>query len=157
MEEYCMRTITTVASVSLFALMLVAGCKSNPPQVAGKWHGANQLNATYSTTLSPKPKTQTAPADITLVLTQNGGAIQGEASVILFKNSRYHLPLKAGVISQDGKVSLEGDSDSTLSKAHFSFDGKATDGKLVGTVDFGFSNIGGTADGKGEFTFAPAQ
>jgi hypothetical protein len=92
--------------------MLVAGCKSNPPQVAGKWHGANQLNATYSTTLSPKPKTQTAPADITLVLTQNGGAIQGEAFVILFKNSRYHLPLKAGVISQDGKVSLEGDSDS---------------------------------------------
>jgi hypothetical protein len=150
-----MRTITT--AVSLFALMLVAGCKSNPPQVAGKWHGANQLNATYSTTLSPKQKTQTAPADVTLILSQNGGTIQGEAFVILFKDSTYHLPLKAGVITHDGKVSLEGDFDSTLSKAHFSFDGKATDGKLMGTVDFGFSNIGGTADGKGEFTFAPAQ
>ncbi len=152
-----MRTITNSVSVSLVALMLVAGCKSNPPQVAGKWRGAGQLNATYSTTLSPKQKTQTAPADVTLVLSQTGGNIEGEASVTLFKDSTNHVPLKAGVISQDGRVSLEGDSASTLSKAHFGFDGKTTDGKLMGTVDFGFSNIGGTADGKGEFTFAPAQ
>ncbi len=141
----------------LLVAQSISGCKTTPPQVAGKWHAASQLTATYSTTLSPKPRTQSVPADITLVLMQSGNAVQGEASVILFKDSTYRIPIRTGVIGQEGKVTLEGDSDSTLSKAHFSFDGKAADGKMTGTVGFGFSNVGGTADGKGEMAFAPAQ
>jgi hypothetical protein len=144
-------------SCFLLAMLSMGGCKATPPQLAGKWHAASQLNATYATTLSPKPKSQSAPADITLVLTQTGNAVQGEASVILFKDSTYRIPIRTGVISQDGKVALEGDSDSTLSKAHFSFDGNARDGKMTGTVRFGFSNVGGRADSTGAVAFAPAQ
>lgn len=141
----------------LLATLLLAGCKSGPPQIAGKWHGSDQLNASYSTTLNPKPRIETAPADISLVLMQTGGNLQGEATVVLFKGSTYRIPLRAGVVGEDGKVNLEGDSDSTLSKTHFSFDGRAAGGKLTGTVGFGFSNVGGKADSNGpiEFSLAP--
>jgi|GEM_PF-6969770 len=141
----------------LLTLQSIPGCKSTPPQVAGKWHAAGQLTATYSTTLSPKPRTQSAPADITLVLMQTRNAVQGEASVILFKDSAYRIPIRTGVVNLNGTVNLEGDSNSMLSKAHFSFDGKTADGKMTGTVGFGFSNVGGAVDSKGEMAFALAQ
>jgi hypothetical protein len=141
----------------LLGTLFLAGCKSGPPQIAGKWHGSDQLNASYSTTLNPRLRAETAPAEISLVLMQTGGNVQGEATVVLFKDSTYRIALRTVVVGKDGKVNLEGDSDSTMSKAHFSFDGLATEGKLTGTVGFGFSNVGGKADSNGQIQFSPAQ
>ena len=136
---------------------LVFGCKATPPPIAGKWHGTSQMTATYSTTLSPKPRSQTIQTDFVLILTQNGGTVQGDVGVTPFKSSPYHVPIRAGVVEEDGKLTLEGDADSMLNKTHFSFDGKAEAGKLTGTATFGFDNIRGTADSKGSITFAPAS
>jgi hypothetical protein len=135
---------------------LVFGCKATPPPITGKWHGTSQITATYSTTLSPKPRSQTIQTDFVLTLTQNGRTVQGDVGVTSFKSPPYHVPIRAGVVEEDGKLTLEGDADSMLNKTHFSLDGKAEAGKLTGTATFGFDNISGTADSKGSITFVPA-
>jgi hypothetical protein len=72
------------------------------------------------------------------------------------KGSVYHIPIKAGLIATDGKLTPSGDSDSLVTKSHFSFDGQAVHGKIAGTGGFGFTNVGGTADCKGPIEFTPA-
>jgi hypothetical protein len=150
-----LRTSTSL-SLLVLSFFLLIGCKSTLPPIAGKWHGTSQMNATYSTTLNPKPRSDRAQIDFTLVLTQNAGTVQGEASVAVPKGSVYRIPIKARVVATDGKLTLSGDSDSLLSKSHFSFDGQAMGGKIAGTAGFGFANVGGTADCKGPITFTPA-
>jgi hypothetical protein len=136
---------------------LATSCKSTPPQVAGKWHGVSQLTATFTTAVSSKRRNENVPADFVLVLTQNGQAVKGDASVTAAKNAPIHIPISIGVIGPDGKLSLEGDASFTLAKAHLSFDGKAQDGKIVGTVNVALNNVGGIAENKGPLTLTPAN
>jgi hypothetical protein len=150
-----MRKIT--ADVSLLFASLLLGCKSTPPQVSGKWHGATQLTATFTTAISGKPHTENFPADFILVLTQTGQSIHGDASVTAAKAPPLHIPIGTGVIEQDGKISLEGDGNSTFSRAHLSFDGKAQGGKITGTVDVALNGVSGSAENKGALTLDPVN
>jgi hypothetical protein len=152
MEECRMRKVTEAVSFSLAALVFTAGYKSNQPQIAGKWHGTGQLTATFTTAISSTPRTQTFPVDLVLVLTQNGQTVQGDAAVAAAKNPPIHIPIRTGVVGTDGKLSLEGDEDSALARTHLSFDGKAEEGKITGTVNVALDNVSGNAQNKGTLT-----
>lgn len=143
--------------VFFLAISSLSGCKSTPPQVSGKWHGTTQLTATFTTAVSSKPRTENFPADFVLVLTQNGQNIQGDASVTAAKAPPLHVPIAIGAIQQDGKISLEGDGNSTFSRSHLSFGGKAQGGKIVGTVDVVLNGVNGTAENKGALTLEPSN
>ncbi len=150
-----MRKVT--AGVFVVVSGLLSGCNPTPPQVAGKWHGATQLTATFTAAVSSKPRTENFPADFVLVLTQKGQSIHGDASVTAAKAPPLHIPIATGVIQQDGKISLEGDGNSTLSRSHLSFDGKAQGGKIAGMVDVALNGISGSAENKGLLTLEPAN
>ncbi len=150
-----MRKVT--AGIFLLVVSFLSGCKSTLPQVAGKWHGATQLTATFTSTVSSKPHTENFPADFILVLTQTGQSIRGDASVTAAKAPPLHIPIGTGVIEQDGKISLEGDGNSTLSRAHLSFDGKAQGGKIIGTVDVTLNGVSGSAENKGALMLETAN
>jgi hypothetical protein len=141
----------------LLAVGLATSCKSTPPQVAGKWYGTSQLTATFTTAVSSKPRNENVPADFVLVLTQNGQTVQGDASVTAAKNPPIHIPIKAGVICPDGRLSLEGDANFTLARAHLSFDGKAEGRKITGTVNVALNNVSGSGENKGPLTLIPAN
>ena len=121
----------TVKTSLVLVIGLACGCKATP-QIAGKWHGTSQMSATYSTTLSPKQRSQSVQTDFVLILTQNSGTVQGDVGVTAFKSSAYHVPIRAGVVQGDGKITLEADADATLNKTHFSFEGKVEGGSLSG-------------------------
>jgi hypothetical protein len=146
-------------TVGVFVLVIssLSGCKSTPPQVSGKWHGTTQLTATFTTAVRSKPRTENFPADFVLVLTQNGQSVHGDASITAAKAHPLHIPISTGVIQQDGKISLEGDGNSTLSRSHLSFDGKAQEGKIVGTVDVALNGVSGSAENKGALTLEPSN
>jgi hypothetical protein len=150
-----MRKVT--AGVFFLVISFLSGCRSRPPQVSGKWHGATQLTATFTTAVSSKPHTENFPAEFVLVLTQDGQSIHGDASVTAAKAPPLHIPIGTGVIGQDGKISLEGDGNSTFSRAHLSFDGKAQGGKIVGMVDIGLKGVSGSAENKGALTLDPVN
>jgi hypothetical protein len=154
-EDKLMRNAT--AGVFFLVISLLPGCKSTPPRVSGKWHGATQLTATFTTAVSNKPHTENFPADFVLVLTQTGQSIHGDASVTASKAPPLHIPIGTGVIEQDGKISLEGDGNSTFSRAHLSFDGKAQGGKIIGTVDIALNGMSGSAENKGALMLEPAN
>jgi hypothetical protein len=150
-----MRKLATTAA--LLVITLTAGCKSGPPQIAVQSHGATQLTASVITPLNRVPHSETIPADFVLVLTQNGQTVGGDATVTGGKNAPIHIPIRTGVITQDGKLSLEGDANYTLATAHFSFDGKAASKSLTGKVNVALSNTGGHGTNEGSLTLTPAE
>lgn len=150
-----MRRVTL--GIFLLVISFLLGCKSTSPQVSGKWHGATQLTATFASAVRSKPHTENFPADFVLVLTQTGQSIHGDASVTAAKAPPLHIPIGTGVIAQDGKISLEGDENSTFSRAHLSFDGKAQGGKIIGTVDVMLNGVSGSAENKGALMLEPAN
>lgn len=143
-------------TVSL-TLILIAGCKTKMPQVAGKWHGNGQLTASVRTAISNRPHTENVPVDVVFVLTQTDKDVHGDAAITAATNKPIHIPIQTGVIQPDGTLSLEGDATFGLAKAHLSFDGKSDPGKITGTVDVALDNVGGTADNKGPITLTPSN
>jgi hypothetical protein len=144
-------------SFALLALAFVAGCKTNPPQIAGKWHGSTQLTATYMTAISGKPRTENVPADFVLLLTQNGQTIRGDASITAAKNPPIHIPINSSVVGSDVRISLEGDASSTFAHTHLSFDGKADNSKISGGVNVVLNNMSGSAQNRGSLTLEPVK
>ena len=136
---------------------LVFGCRTTPPQVAGRWHGTSQLSATYRTPGGSGPHHDSAQVESILVLTQNGQTVEGDARITSGKSHPIHIPITTGVIGQDGKLTLIGEANYTIAKAQLSFEGKAESGKIIGTADISMGNVGGGADHKGALTLVPAR
>jgi hypothetical protein len=93
--------------------------------------------------------------DLSILLTQNGQTVQGDATVTAGK-SAIHIPISMGVLTPDSKLSLEGETSNMVGKAHLSFDGKAESGKITGTAHLVLSNVRGGADNHGPVTLTPA-
>lgn len=136
---------------------LLFGCQTTPPKIAGKWHGATQLSATYTIPGASERHHDRAQANFILVLTQNGQTVEGDAQITSGKSHPIHIPITTGVIGQDGKLTLVGEANYTIARAHLNFDGKAESAKIMGTVDLSLSNVGGGADHKGALTLVPAS
>jgi hypothetical protein len=139
------------------SLVLVAGlafgCRATPPQIAGTWHGTSQLSASYMTPGSSQPHNDSAEVEFVLVLMQNGQSVEGDAAITSGKSHHpIHIPITTGVVGQDGKLTLVGEANYTIARAHLNFDGKAESGKITGTVDLSLGNVGGGADHKGSLT-----
>jgi hypothetical protein len=103
---------------SLFPLLLAAcfaslvtACKSRTPELTGKWSG----NSDLSTQMARAPgslqmqNAKAVPVQVTMTLNQNGGGVTGDAAVVISGKPEIHLPITAGVVGQDGKVSIEAD------------------------------------------------
>lgn len=138
-------------------LILIAGCKTKMPQVAGKWHGTGALAASVRTAISSKPRTENVPVDVVFVLTQTDKDVRGDAAITAATNKPIHIPIQTGVVQPDGTLSLEGDATFGMARAHLSFGGKSDPGKITGTVDVALDNVGGTADNKGPITLTPSN
>lgn len=132
---------------------MIVGCKSSPPELAGKWSGRGDLSTEVSTAPG-SVKTQAAksvPVEVTLTLNQNGNALAGDAAVTISNQPAVHLPVTAGAIGQDGKVSIEADR-SGFSNVHLSFTGNVASGRLTGDVALKMDTLLGVAINKGALT-----
>jgi hypothetical protein len=145
----------SLLSLLLIACMaqLVTGCRRRPPELTGRWSGSTDL----STQISRAPgslQTQTVnsvPVQIAMTLNQNGGAVSGDATVTISGKPALHLPITAGVVSQDGKVSIEADR-SGFSNVHLSFSGTLAAAELSGDLALKMDTLLGVAVNKGAIT-----
>jgi hypothetical protein len=145
---------------SLLPLLLVAclgsvvtACKSRTPELTGKWSGRSDL----STQMARAPgslqvqNAKPVPVQITMTLNQNGGGITGDAAVVISGKPEIHLPITAGAIGQDGKVSIEAER-SGFSNVHLSFNGNVAAGQLSGDIALKMDTLLGIAVNKGAIT-----
>src|ERR1700744_1784547 len=125
-------SILALSLLTCFALSST-GCKKPLPEVTGKWIG----NSDLPTQVSRAPgslKTQIAkaePVQITLTLNQSGSGVTGDAAVTLSGKPAIHLPITAGVVGNDGNVSIEADR-SGFGNVHLSFNGNVLAGQISG-------------------------
>jgi hypothetical protein len=91
------------------------------------------------------------PVQVTMILNQNGGGITGDAAVVIGGKPEIHLPITAGVVGQDGKVSIEADR-SGFSNVHLTFSGNLAAGQLAGDIALKMDTLLGVAVNKGSIT-----
>jgi len=139
-----------------FALSILSGCKAAPPQVAGKWQGTTTLTATYAPPGGAPSRIENTAVKAALLLSQNGQTVNGNASITAGPNT-IDIPITVGVVTPNGRLSLEGEKSFLLTQAHFSFDGNARSGKLAGTLHLALGNVRGGADNHGSVTLTPVQ
>jgi hypothetical protein len=132
---------------------LVTACKISLPDVAGKWTG----NGDLTTQMSRAPgslQTQGAkaePVQITMTLNQNGSGVTGDAAVTMSGKPAIHLPITAGVVGKDGKVSIEADR-SGFGNVHLSFNGNVAAGQISGDVSLKMDTLVGVAMNNGKIS-----
>lgn len=141
---------------SAFALSILSGCKAAPPQIAGKWQSTANLTTTYAPPGGGPSRTENAAVKFGLLLSQNGQTVQGNATITAGANA-IDIPIKAGVVTPKGHLSLEGEKSILYTQMRFSFDGNAQPGKLAGTLHLALGNVRGGADNHGSVTLTPVQ
>jgi hypothetical protein len=143
------RSILPVSLLVCLALFS-AGCKKPFPEVTGRWMGNSDLTTQVSRapgslqTQSSKPE----PVQITMTLNQSGGAVTGDAAVTMSGKPAIHLPITAGVLGNDGKISIEADR-SGFGNIHLSFNGKVAAGQISGDVSLKMDTLLGVAVNNG--------
>jgi hypothetical protein len=131
----------------------VTACKSSLPDVTGRWSG----NGDLTTQMSRAPgslRTQSAkaePVQITMTLNQSGSGISGDTAVTMSGKPAIHLPITAGVVGKDGKVSIEADR-SGFGNAHLSFNGNVAASQLSGDVSLKMDTLLGVAINEGKIS-----
>jgi hypothetical protein len=88
------------------------------------------------------------PIQITMTLTQRGAGVTGDAAATMSGKPAIHLPITAGVVDKDGKVSIEADR-SGFGNVHLSFNGKVAAGQLSGDISLKMDTLLGVAVNKG--------
>jgi hypothetical protein len=138
--------VVVMACIALF----VTACKNSLPEVTGKWTGSSDL----TTQMSRAPgslQTQSVkaePVQISMTLNQSGAGVTGDAAVTMSGKPAIHLPITAGVVDKDGKVSIEADR-SGFGNVHLSFNGKVAAGQLSGDISLKMDTLLGVAVNKG--------
>ncbi len=141
--------VFVLASLALF----VPGCRKPLPEVTGKWTG----NSEWTTQVSRAPgrlQTQGAkaePVQITMTFNQSGSGIAGDVAVTISGKPAIHLPITAGVVGRDGKVSIEADR-SGFGNVHLSFNGNVAAGQLSGDVSLKMDTLLGVAVNQGKIS-----
>jgi hypothetical protein len=147
--KWLWRSIVPISLLAFLALF-VTGCKKSVPEVTGRWTG----NSDLTTQVSRAPgslQTQSAKADpvqITMTLNQSGSGVTGDAAVTMTGKPAIHLPITAGVVGNDGKVSIEADR-SGFGNVHLSFNGKVAAGQISGDVSLKMDTLLGVAINNG--------
>ncbi len=150
--KWLWRSIFLVLVLACLA-SLVTACKTSLPDVTGKWTG----NSDLTTQVSRAPgslQTQSAkaePVQITMTLNQNGAGITGDAAVTISGKPAIHLPVTAGVVGKDGKISVEADR-SGLGNVHLSFSGNVAAGQISGDVSLKMDTFVGVAVNTGKIS-----
>lgn len=132
--KWLWRSLLPLLLVACFASFVTA-CKSRTPELTGKWSG----NSDLSTQMARAPgslqmqNAKAVPVQVTMTLNQNGGGVTGDAAVVISGKPEIHLPITAGVVGQDGKVSIEADR-SGFSNVHLTFSGNVAAGQLSGDI-----------------------
>jgi starvation-inducible outer membrane lipoprotein len=150
--KWLWRSILPFLLIACLASMMTA-CKSRPPELTGKWTG----NSDLSTQMARAPgslqmqNAKAVPVQVTMTLNQNGGGITGDAAVMISGKPTVHLPITAGVVGQDGKVSIEA-ARSGFSDVHLSFSGNVVAGQLSGDITLKMDTLLGVAVNKGAIT-----
>lgn len=145
----------SILALSLLTCLTLSfsGCKKPLPEVTGKWTG----NSDLTTQVSRAPgslQTQSARAElvqITLTLNQSGSAVTGDAAVTMSGKPAIHLPITAGVVGNDGKVSIEADR-SGFGNIHLSFNGNVLAGQISGDVSLKMDTLLGVAVNQGKIS-----
>jgi hypothetical protein len=141
--------LSLLACLGLF----VSGCKKPLPEVTGKWTG----NTDLTTEVSRAPgslQTQSAkavPVQITMTLNQSGSAVTGDTAVTMSGQPAIHLPITAGVVDKDGKVSIEAER-SGFGNVHLSFSGNVAEGQISGDVSLKMDTLLGVAMNHGKIS-----
>jgi len=131
----------------------VTACKHRQPDLTGKWSG----NGNLSTQMARAPgslqmqKAKAVPVQVTMTLNQNGGGVTGDAAVVISGKPEIHLPITAGIVDHDGKVSIEADR-SGFSNVHLTFVGSMAGGQLSGDIALKMDTLLGVAVNKGTIT-----
>jgi len=147
--KWLWRSILTTSLLTCLALF-PTGCKKALPEVTGKWTGSSDL----TTQVSRAPgslQTQSAkaePVQITLTLNQSGSGVTGDAAVTMSGKPAIHLPITAGVVGNDGMVSIEADR-SGFGNVHLSFNGNVSAAQLNGDVSLKMDTLLGVAVNNG--------
>jgi hypothetical protein len=147
--KWLWRSILPVFVLACFVLF-VAGCKKSLPEVTGRWTGNGDLT-THVSRAPSSLQTQSAkaePAQITMTLNQTGSGVTGDAEVTMNGKPAIHLPITAGVVDKDGKVSIEADR-SGFGNVHLSFNGKVAAGQISGDVSLKMDTLLGVAVNNG--------
>jgi hypothetical protein len=92
------------------------------------------------------------PVQVTMTLNQKGGGVTGDAAVVISGKPEIHRPIAAGVVDQDGKVSIEADR-SGFSNVHLTFGGNVAAGQLPGDIALKMDTLLGVAVNKEAITF----
>lgn len=144
--------------ISSLLICIFVGCKPAPSQIAGKWSGHSQLSSQISSTPggTHMQSAKLVPVQVTLIMSQSGAGITGDAAVVINAGPPVHLPITAGVIDKDGKLSLEADR-SGFSSVHLSFAGKIANGQISGDLALKMDTLVGIAENKGSMIFTPAS
>jgi hypothetical protein len=146
------RSIFPISLLACLALF-IPGCKKPLPEVTGRWTG----NSDLTTQVSRAPgslQTQNAkaePVQITMTLNQSGSAVTGDAAVTVSGKPAIHLPITAGVVGADGKVSVEADR-SGFGNVHLSFNGNVVAGQISGDVSLKMDTLVGVAINQGKIS-----
>lgn len=146
------RSILPLSLLACLAL-LFTGCKKPLPEVTGKWTG----NSDLTTQVSRAPgslQTQSGkaePVQITMTLNQSGSAVSGDAAVTMAGKPAIHLPITAGVVGNDGKVSIEADR-SGFGNVHLSFNGNVVAGQISGDLSLKMDTLLGVALNQGKIS-----
>ena len=90
---------------------------------------------------------------MTLTINQNGGGFNGDAAVAMNGQPVVHLPITAGVVDGEGKVSFEADR-SGFSNVHLTFAGQLASGQLSGNVTLKMDTLVGVAQNSGSITLS---
>lgn len=145
----------SILQVSLLACLgvFVTGCSKSLPEITGRWTG----NSDLTTEVSRAPgslQTQGAKAEpfqIIMTINRNGSEITGDAAVTMGGKPAVHLPITAGVVGNDGKVSIEADR-SGLGNVHLSFNGSVAAGQMSGDISLKMDTLLGVAVNQGKIS-----
>jgi hypothetical protein len=140
-------------SVLACLVLFVTGCKRSLPALTGKWTGKSDLTTQVSRAPSSL-QTQafkTERVQIIMTLNQSGSGVAGDAAVTMSGKPAIHLPITAGAVGSDGKVSIEADR-SGFGNIHLSFNGAVAPGQISGDVSLKMDTLVGVATNQGKIT-----
>jgi hypothetical protein len=150
--KWLWRSTLLVLAMACLASFVTA-CKTSLPDVTGRWTGSGDL----TTQMSRAPgslQTQSAkaePVQITFTLNQSSSGITGDAAVTMTGKPAIHLPITAGVVGKDGKVSIEADRTG-FGNVHLSFNGNVAAGQISGAVSLKMDTLLGVAVNEGKIS-----
>jgi hypothetical protein len=150
-----MKRILHSIVLTVTVCLALSGCKGRSPELAGKWSGTSDLASSISSMPGSTNVQKSKPVamQMTLTINQNGGGFTGDASVAVNGQPAVHLPITAGTIDEEGKVSFEAER-SGFSNVHLSFNGKVAAGQLSGSVALKMDTLVGVAQNSGAITLS---